>query len=347
MRIAIVNNAAPFTFGGAEFLAENLKKELSRRGHPAIVVRLPFQWQPCQSIPEQILACRFLHLGDDFIDRVIALKFPAYFVPHRDKVLWLLHQFRQAYDLWGTPYQGIPDTPEGLAIRAAIVQADNTYLAEAKRIFTNNGVVSRRLKRFNGLDSEVLYPPLMDAELYHCSGYGDFLFYPSRINDGKRQLLAIEALRHCRSAVKLVIAGRPDDAAALARCQERLRQCNVGDRVEIRSTFIAQTEKADLLARCLGAVYIPYDEDSYGYVSLEAYHARKPVITCADSGGTLDVVRDGETGLVVAAEPEALAAAMDQLYEDRAAAQRMGQAGFDLIQTLEISWDRVVARLTA
>ena len=347
MRIAIVNNAAPFTFGGAEFLAENLKKELSRRGHPAIVVRIPFQWEPCQSIPEQILACRFLHLGDDYFDRVIALKFPAYFVPHRDKVLWLLHQFRQAYDLWGTPYQGIPDTSEGRAIRAAIMQADNTYLAEAKRIYTNNGVVSRRLKRFNGLDSEVLYPPLMDAELYHCAGYGDFLFYPSRISDGKRQVLALEALRHCRSGVKLVIAGRPDNAAALARCEASVRACGVGDRVEIRSTFITQAEKADLLARCLGAVYIPYDEDSYGYVSLEAYHARKPVITCTDSGGALDVVRDGETGLVTAAEPVALAAAMDRLYEDRAEAQRLGQAGFELIQTLDISWDRVVARLTA
>ena len=262
-------------------------------------------------------------------------------------MLWLLHQFRQAYDLWGTPYQGIPDTSEGRAIRAAIVQADNTYLAEAKRIFTNNGVVSKRLKRFNGLDSEVLYPPLMDAELYHCAGYGDFLFYPSRISDGKRQALAIEALRHCRSAVKLVIAGRPDNAAALARCEERARACKVGDRVEIRSTFIAQAEKADLLARCLGAVYIPYDEDSYGYVNLEAYHARKPVITCTDSGGTLDVVRDGETGLVTAAEPVALAAAMDRLYENRTEAQRLGEAGFDLIQSLEISWDRVVARLTA
>jgi glycosyltransferase involved in cell wall biosynthesis len=346
MKIAIVNNAAPFTYGGAEFLAESLKEQLNRRGHSAIVIRIPFQWEPSQCILEQVLACRFLRLAGDCIDRVIALKFPAYFIPHRDKVLWLLHQFRQAYDLWGTPYQGIPDTPEGQAIRAAIIQADNTYLPEAKRIFTNNRVVSDRLRRFNGLDSEVLYPPLMDAELFHCADYGDFLFYPSRISDGKRQFMAIEALRHCRSGVKLLIAGRPDDAAALARCEAQVRACEVTDRVEIRSTFISQEEKADLFARCLGAVYIPYDEDSYGYVTLEAYHSRKPVITCADSGGTLEVVRDGETGLITPAEPEALAAAMDRLYEDKAGARRMGEAGLDLVHSLKISWDKVVARLT-
>jgi glycosyltransferase involved in cell wall biosynthesis len=347
MKIAIVNNAAPFIHGGAEFLAESLKERLISYGHSALVLRIPFQWDPPQRIPEQILACRLLRLATESIDRVIALKFPAYYVPHPNKVLWLLHQFRQAYDLWGTPYQGMPDNPEGCAIRDAIIQADNTFLPEARQIFTNNRVTSNRLQRFNGLESQVLHPPLMDAELFRCAGYGDYLFYPSRIGDGKRQALAIAALRHCRSAVKLIVAGRPDDPAALARCEAAVRENGVADRVEIISTFIPQHKKAELFAGCLGAVYIPYDEDSYGYVTLEAYHSRKPVITCTDSGGTLDVVRDGETGYVTAPEPEALAAAMDRLFDDRTNARRMGNAGLDLIRSMKISWDQVVLKLTA
>ena len=45
-------------------------------------------------------------------------------------------------------------------------------------------------------------------------------------------------------------------------------------------------------------VYLPFGEDSYGYVTLEAFHARKPVVTLSDSGGTLELVRDRRNGLV-------------------------------------------------
>ena len=76
------------------------------------------------------------------------------------------------------------------------------------------------------------------------------------------------------------------------------------DRVTIIDQYISQARKADLFASALGCIYIPYEEDSYGYVTLEAYHARKPVITCADSGGTDVVVLDGKTGFMVPPDPK-------------------------------------------
>jgi len=75
--------------------------------------RIPFRWDPPEKILESILACRLMRLPN--VDRVIAFKFPAYFLPHDNKILWLVHQFRQAYDLWGTPYQGMASTPENAA----------------------------------------------------------------------------------------------------------------------------------------------------------------------------------------------------------------------------------------
>src|SRR5271166_1805897 len=157
-----------------------------------------------------MLACRLIRLPE--VDRVIALKFPAFYVPHEDKVVWLLHQFRQAYDLWGTSLQGLPDSLEGRQIRDFIWHADNSYLAEAKRIFTNSGITSARLKNFSGLTSEVLHPPLLNDEQFSCIEYGDYIFAPGRINEAKRQRLLVESMQHCNSGVRLIVAGKAENA---------------------------------------------------------------------------------------------------------------------------------------
>jgi glycosyltransferase involved in cell wall biosynthesis len=343
MRIAIVNNQAPFVRGGAELLAEWLHDKLEEYGHEAEIVRIPFQWNPPERIVDHMLAARLIRLAN--VDRVIAFKFPAYYVPHDDKVLWLLHQFRQVYDLWGTPFQGIPNTPTGHRIRDAIIGADLHYLQEAKRIYTNSKVVGQRLRAHTGMESEPLFPPLFDSSPYRCEDYGDYFFYPSRINAVKRQYLAVEAMAHVGSSARLVIAGAPDTPGDLEQLMDVVHEHGLESRVEVIPRWISDEEKLELLAGARGVIYIPLGEDSYGYVTLEAFYARKPVITLGDSEGTLELIRDGRNGRV-AAEPRELAGAIDELAEDRALAERWGQAARETIAELDISWDRVVRCLT-
>jgi glycosyltransferase involved in cell wall biosynthesis len=231
-------------------------------------------------------------------------------------------------------------------VRRAVVSADNAYLAEAQRIYTNSRVTSHRLQRFNGFESNVLYPPLVDANGFRSGVYGDYVFYPSRINPIKRQLLAVQAMEHVRTDVRLVVAGAPDEPWMLEELAEHAVRLGLGDRVSVLGRWIGHKEKADLMADALACAYLPVDEDSYGFVSLEAYEAARPVVTCTDSGGTLDVVCDGVTGIVVPPRPEALAAAFDGLFADRERARRLGEAGARAISALELSWDRVVAELT-
>lgn len=342
MKIAIVNTAAPFIYGGAEFLADNLKEKLIESGYEAELIRIPFDLNTPSGVLEQILACRFIDLR--IADLVIALKFPVYYVRHRNKTLWLLHQLRQMYDLWGTPLQGIPDTPEWRGVREAVIRADNEFLGEVKHIYTNGKVVSDRLKRFNNIDSEVLVPPLLNPERFSCGAQGDYLFYPSRLGAGKRQALAIEAMRYCKSEVKLVVAGSPDYPQYLEECRSLIERFGLEDRVVLKSTFISEKEKEELLANCLGCLYLSFLEDSWGYVTIEAYYSSKPVITCLDSGGPLEVVLDGETGFAVAPEPEALAEAMDRLYMDRNSAARMGTSGYRRLKDYN-SWPNVIRKL--
>jgi len=342
MKIAIVNNCVPFLYGGAEYLADSLKDKLIEHGHQAIIVKLPFAWDPSTKIIDHMLACRLLKL--EGIDKVIALKFPAYFVDHPDKVIWLLHQFRQAYDLWGTTYQGIPSTPEGLAVREAIISADNRYLKSAKNIFTISDVVTDRLKSFNNINSTVLHPPLTNTEKYYCNEYRDYFFYPSRINSSKRQHLAIESMRYVKSDVKLVIAGSPDSKNDIDAIESLVQKYNLQGKVKIIKEFITQEHKVELFANALGCAFIPYNED-YGYVALEACYSKKPVISCTDSGGTDLFVKDGKTGFVVPPDAHAISDAMDKLFYNKKLAEDLGNNGYDNIISLNITWDNVITRL--
>jgi glycosyltransferase involved in cell wall biosynthesis len=345
MKVAVVLNQAPFVQGGAELLAGWLANALEERGHQADVIRIPFRWHPPQKVLEHILAARLIRL--DEADRVVAMKFPAYYVQHPSKVLWLLHQFRQAYDLWGTPYAELPDTPSGRRIRHAVVDADGAYLPEAQTIYTNSRTTSQRLLTHNGIGSEVLYPPLPDPDAYRCDSYRDYVFYPARISGLKRQRLLVEAMAHVRSRVRLVLAGAPDEPGQLRRLQRRIDELGLGERIDLRGHWIAEEEKRHLFAHALASAYVAYDEDSYGYSTLESFHARKAVITCTDSGGTHELVEDGVTGLIAEPTPQALAQAMDTLMDDRDRAISLGQAAHRRLDELDISWDAVVRKLLA
>ena len=91
-------------------------------------------------------------------------------------------------------------------------------------------------------------------------------------------------------------------------------------------------------------MFPPFDED-YGYVTLEAFLARKPVVTTVDAGGPLEFVEDGVTGFVVDPTPEAIGGAIARLASDAALAQSLGDAGYERARA--ITWDGVVDRLMA
>ncbi|WP_124065171.1 glycosyltransferase family 4 protein [Clostridium sp. E02] len=346
MKIAIVNNMVPYLYGGAEFLADSLCKKLGEYGHQSIVISYPFKWAPKEAILDSIMAVRLNEL--DNCDLVIALKFPAYYINHPNKKLWLLHQFRQAYDLHGTEYGMFNDNDEhDTAIKNTIIDMDNRFLSQMEgKIFTNSHVVSDRLMKFNGISSEVLYPPLMDASLYSVAEeYGDYIFYPSRVNYSKRQHLAIEAMRYTKSKVKLIIAGKGDSPEDERYLFHLIEMYNLSERVIYLNRFITEQEKIDLFRKSLAGIYIPYDEDSYGYVTLEGFHAGKAMISCKDAGGTNVVVKNEITGYMTDNTPQALAEAMDKLYNDKKKAKEMGLNGLPLLESIGITWDNVIRRL--
>ena len=346
MKIIIASTIVPFIKGGGTFIVDWLEEMLIKYGHQVETLKIPFHsWYP--EMLDQMLALRLLDVTEH-ADRLITIRTPSYLIRHPKKVLWFIHHHRTAYDLWGTKYQEIPNTTLGFRYRDALYSADNVAFREAYRIFTNSKVVSGRLKKFNNVESEVLYPPLMQPERYRTGSYGDYILYVSRLTSHKRQDLAVEAMRHTRTPVRLVVAGAPDagpDDPYTESMRAMVRECDLGDRVTIIADWISEERKIALFADCLATIYTPFDEDSYGYSSLESYHAGKAVITTNDSGGPPELITEGENGFIVDPNARAIARVMDRLYEDRALAQRMGQAGIRRISELGITWDRTIARL--
>jgi glycosyltransferase involved in cell wall biosynthesis len=334
----------PFIEGGGTFIVDWLEANLKKAGHKTEVLKLPFHTDYSQ-IPEQMLALEMLDVSDHG-DRMIALRTPSYLLRHPHKVIWFMHHHRGAYDLWGTPFQDIPATPAGLKVRELIQANDQRTLSTAQSLFAISRRVGERLQTYNRLAAETLYPPLMDAETYRTGEYGDYVFFPSRITPGKRQRLAVEAMRYVKSQVKLVIAGVSDVTAEWEQLQQLVARYQLESKVSILHRWISNQEKLDLYAGALGVLFIPFDED-YGYVTLEAFHSAKGVVTCTDSGAPLEFVTPGETGLVSDPEPQALAEHLDRLYLDKAQAVRMGRAGAEKCRSLNITWEHTLARLLA
>lgn len=346
LRILLATTQVPFVRGGAEVLAEGLRDALIAEGHQAEIAAIPFKWYPPERILDAMMACRLLDLTEANgvrVDLLIGLKFPAYLIPHPRKALWIVHQHRAAYDLWGNPIADLHSYPNGAQVREAIEQADRKFIPEARAIATISRNVSRRLERCCGIASEPLYNPPAHADRFRCAAAEDYLFYPSRLNLTKRQGLVIEALAQTRQPVVVYFAGAADEASHADGLRERARELGVDGRIEWLG-LISEEEKIERYARSLGVLFPPLDED-YGYVSLEAMLSSKALITCTDSGGPLEFVVAGETGLAADPTPQSLAEAMDALWADRAGAERMGRAARDRYATMRISWDTVVGYL--
>src|SRR5919109_719996 len=120
VRVAVCRPQVPFARGGAEIFADELIRELHARGHEADLVMVPFKWYPGQRVLTQAFLWRLLDLDEADgrpIDLVVATKFPSYAVRHPNKVVWLVHQFRQAYELDRTPLGQFGESPQELAYR--------------------------------------------------------------------------------------------------------------------------------------------------------------------------------------------------------------------------------------
>lgn len=344
MRIIIASTNLPFMEGGGTFIVDWLAKALSQRGFEVEVLKIPFHSHH-EHMPSQQLALRLMDL-QSAADLLIAIRTPSYLLNHPNKIVWFIHHHRAAYDLWDTEYENLSKLDDGLAYRQFMMATDNKYLREAKKIFTNSKIVGDRLKKFNNIDSTVLYPPLFEPEKFFNQKYGNYVFYPSRFANHKRQMLAVESMKFTQSPVRLIIAGNAEQPYYVEEIKSFIEANNLKNKVTVLNRWISEQEKIHLIANSLAGIYIPFDEDSYGYPTLEFFHSQKPVITCKDSGGTIEIIQNNYNGYICGSNPKSIAKKFDHLFLNKQDAEYLGRNALQTIYQLKITWDHVVESMT-
>jgi glycosyltransferase involved in cell wall biosynthesis len=343
--IVVCEAQVPFVHGGAEVHVRELLRELRARGFDAELVSVPFKWYPKEEILPHAAAWRLLDLSESNgrpIDRVIGTKFPSYFVRHPNKVAWLIHQYRAAYELCGTVYSDFGHNERDLGLRDTLIKLDTEMLGECRHIYANAQNTANRVARYNGLSADALYhPPRLAARLSAAApAYGDFVLSVGRIESVKRVDLLVSAMARVDKPIRLVVAGEGTQRENVERVATA---AGVSDRVDFLGS-VDDERLLELYREALAVLYPPYDED-FGYVTLEAFLSRKPVVTATDSGGPNEFVVDGVNGFVRAADPDAFADAINALARDRRRTAAMGDAGFERART--VTWDGVIEKLTA
>lgn len=339
LRIAVCGVQVPFVRGGAEVLYRSLCEELEQRGHRVELVRIPFSWRTRESLLQSALAWRLLDLEEvagERIDLVIATRFPSYVVRHPRKMVWLIHQFRQIYDLAGTRFSDFGNRPEDGSVMELLKEMDRRTLGEASKRFAISRNVAQRLEQHCGLQADVLYPPPPLAPLLKPGPFGQEVLTVGRLDPMKRFDLLIRARSLAREPWRVVIVGEGPERERLHQLAAELR---VAEAVELPGR-LPDVELAARYNRALAVFYAPFDED-YGYVTVEAFLAGRPVVTVADAGGVLEFVEEGKTGLVVdRPDPKRIANALDRLAADRNMAARLGMEGSQRVQG--IGWDPIL-----
>ena len=343
MRIGIATVQVPFITGGAEIHVRLLKEQLEHRGHIVDIITLPFKWYPPQVLLDSIKAVEYLDLTEvnaQKVELLITMKFPMYYIEHPNKVAWLLHQHRQAYELYETKHSDLHLTNEGRDATQQIRNLDTQQLPKHKQIFTNSKNVANRLWRYNRIHAQALYHPPEDYEQLFCEAYGNYILVPGRLDEMKRQLLIVEAIVN-HPKLKLVLIGNADTPYGDA-LRERVQYLGLHDRILIKG-FVSRKEKITLYANALAVYNGAYEED-YGYVTLEGFFSSKPVITHTDSGGPLEFIIDNKNGFITEPSSGSIASILGDLTVQKA--QKLGDAGRQLMHDLDLNWDVIINSLT-
>ncbi len=343
MKIALCTVQVPFVRGGAEYLCDNLYNEMIKRNFEIEYIKIPFKWYPPQQIISNSLIWKLLDLSESNgtkIDGVITTKFPSYLVAHRKKVVWLIHQHRSAYDKAYTEFDDlIPYGKFGEIVREKIHEIDSKSLKSARKVYTISQNVTNRLLKYNNIQGTTLYPPPPLIDKYYCKNFDDYILYPSRLDLLKRQDLVIKSMKYIKNNIRLKIVG---DGPELTRFQRLASEFKVNDKIDFYGKVTDQ-ELLALYANASFVVYTPFDED-LGFITMESFFSKKPVITCTDSGASLEFVEDGVNGYIAAPKPEKIAKKIDQMIH-HGLLRQMGERGYEKVTRLNLSWDKVIKHL--
>lgn len=240
---------------------------------------------------------------------------------------WL---FPAGFTVWAAgPLVGVPlvttvhGTDARLARRSrAAAWAARRVLRRSARVTAVSSWLASELRAVDPRASPIVSPMPVETELFMAGATrsSDRILFVGRFTEQKGLAHAIRALALMGAPATLdVIAGGRGRPA-----YERLaRELGALERITFHGAVPHHALPA--MYRAAAALVMPSVDEGLGLVAAEAALSETPVVAF-DSGGVRDIVRDGESGVLVpAGNDEALAAALDRVLGDRAWAAALGR----------------------
>jgi len=333
MKIAIINPSDEFEIGvkgGNQYIAEALAKYIRKyTNHEVITIFTPSKVFPGISLIKSYIMHRLIDLSR--FDLVITLKFPSFFISHKNHVCYFAHFYRDFYDLW-------KENPNNKKItfrimRYIIKKTDYVGLKNTKKIYAYSKFIQEHLKE-EQIESELLYCPPIE-ENFKSKRY-DYILSSSILDDNRKRIsLLIKAMNYVKSNTKLLIVGDGPH-------KEELMKLAKEDKRIIFLGYKSPKDMIKIYSNSLCTCLVSYKED-YGLVTIESMKSKKPVITCIDSGGPLEFVEHEKSGLISEPNPLKISENMNRLIKDKDFAKKLGENGYERVKN--ISWKNLINKL--
>lgn len=325
--------------GGAENLYAGLIQALKEGGYDTTQIEVLVDESTFEGILEAYCNCFYLDLND--YDLVISTKAPTYMVRHKNHISYLLHTVRVFYDMFDLE---LDTRNKEIRKQRRLIHEFDKYGLSPNRIKKHaviGEVVAERLKNtdafWNQIDFDVIYPASLFSKFKNPIS-GEFVFLPGRLHRWKRVDLVIEAMKYVNSRIKLLIAGDGEEDINL---RVLVKKKGLEERVEFLGR-VSDDKLLELYSRAIVIPFVPIHED-FGYITIEAFKSKKPVITCSDSGEPSHIVEDGLSGFVVEPNPQKIAEKINYFIENPEKATQMGINGYSSVK--DISWGNIIKSL--
>jgi glycosyltransferase involved in cell wall biosynthesis len=362
-RVCLCVSLFPPLVGGAEKQAQALAKELVRQGQAVTVVTRRLPGLPAREVMDGVEVCRAIRVWDcgPMFGLTYVLSLAAFLLRHQHRfdVIQATYLYLDAFaaavlrrilrkpvivrpacggvdgDLrrlgqlrfWPL-VRGLDRPTVGLLLRVIQSQADAVVALsrELEAELSEAGFPPERVVWIpNGVDVSRFHPPDPTGRPLHRLGVpsanGPSLLFVGRLHAQKNLPILLHAAAELRQQwprLRVILVGDGPERGSLGRLVTDL---GLGDMVR----FVGEVN--DVLTYLHGADLFVHPSRSEGMPGalLEAMACGLPCVATR-IGGTVDVMRDGEEGLLVpAGDVRALRGAIGRLLEDPALARRLGR----------------------
>lgn len=160
MKILIVASIQADCFYEEKYFTPILAEELKKKGHEVDYIFLPF-YKDSLALIEQIVAYSTLEV--DCADMLITVGYPACFIPHDNKVIYLMDRLPRFFEYYNSQY-GVLDTPQYSRIKSNVINIEKECFSSCFKLICNSNILQKDIKECHNIDSYIAYLPVINID---------------------------------------------------------------------------------------------------------------------------------------------------------------------------------------